>query len=79
MAEKWTPTTWREKPIQQVPDYPDADKLAEIQAIEAEIGQPLLAFTEVKAEPARLDRDKLAKIRALEENLGVVLVAVKPD
>ena len=56
-----------------------ADKLPEIQAIEAEIGQPLLAFTEVKAEPARLDRDKLAKIRALEENLGVVLVAVKPD
>ena len=47
------------------------DKLAEIQAIEAEIGQQLLAFTE--------DCDKLAKIRALEENLGVVLVAVKPD
>ena len=55
------------------------DKLAEIQAIEAEIGHPLLACTEGKAEPARLDRDKLAKIRALEENLGVVLVAVKPD
>ncbi len=55
------------------------EKLAEIQAIEAEIGQPLLAFTEVKAEPARLDRDKLAKIRALEDDLGVVLVAVKSD
>lgn len=53
------------------------DKLAAIQAVEAEIGQPLLAFTEVKAEPARLDRDKLAKIRAIEEDLGIVLVAVK--
>lgn len=53
------------------------DKLATIQAVEAEIGQPLLAFTEVKAEPARLDRDKLAKIRAIEEDLGIVLVAVK--
>lgn len=53
------------------------DKLAEIQSIEAEIGQSLLAFTEVKAEPARLDREKLAKIRQLEEDLGVVLVAVK--
>ncbi|MBO6947473.1 MAG: hypothetical protein JJ855_05785 [Rhodospirillales bacterium] len=53
------------------------DKLAALQAIEQEIGQPLLAFTEVKAEPARLDRDKLAKIRDLEDSLGVVLVAVK--
>ena len=53
------------------------DKLAAIQAVVAEIGQPLLAFTEVKAEPARLDRDKLAKIRAIEEDLGIVLVAVK--
>lgn len=55
------------------------EKLAEIQSIEAEIGQPLLAFTEVKAEPARLDREKLAKIRELEDNLGIVLVAVKPE
>lgn len=52
------------------------DKLAAVQSIEQEIGQPLLAFTEVKAQPARLDRDKLAKIRALEDDLGVVLVAV---
>lgn len=27
MAKQWSPTTWREKPIVQVPDYPDADKL----------------------------------------------------
>ena len=55
------------------------EKLTEIQAIEAEIGQPLLAFTEVKAAPARLDREKLAKIQALEEDLGVVLVAVEGE
>lgn len=52
------------------------DKLAALKSIEQEIGQPLLAFTEVEAEPARLDRDKLAKIRELEDDLGVVLVAV---
>ena len=56
-----------------------ADKLAEIQAIEAEIGQPLLAFSEVRAEPARLDREKIDRIQRLEDELGVVLVAVKED
>jgi len=58
--------------LSNIPD----DKLSAVQAIEREIGQPLLAFTEVKAQPARLDREKLAKIRELEEDLGVVLVAV---
>ena len=24
----WTPQSWREKPISQVPDYPDAEALA---------------------------------------------------
>ncbi len=28
MAEKWTPDSWRTKPIVQVPDYPDQAKLA---------------------------------------------------
>lgn len=27
MAQNWTPSTWRQKPIQQVPEYPDAAKL----------------------------------------------------
>ncbi len=61
--------------LSTIPD----EKLAEIQAIEAEIGQPLLAFSEVKAAPARLDRDKLARIQQLEQDLGVVLVAVNKD
>ena len=25
MSERWTPTSWRDKPIQQVPSYPDRD------------------------------------------------------
>src|SRR5512138_445189 len=29
MAERWTPESWRSKPIQQVPDYPDPGALAE--------------------------------------------------
>jgi len=53
-----------------------ADALAKIQAIEAEIHQPLLAFSEVQASPAQLNRETLAKIRELEKDLGVVLVAV---
>ncbi|MDR6758513.1 3-deoxy-7-phosphoheptulonate synthase [Mycoplana sp. BE70] len=27
MAQNWTPNSWRQKPIQQVPDYPDAAAL----------------------------------------------------
>ncbi|MEK9755139.1 MAG: 3-deoxy-7-phosphoheptulonate synthase class II [Rhodospirillaceae bacterium] len=32
MAEKWTPDSWRAKPIIQVPEYPDADKLIAVEA-----------------------------------------------
>ncbi len=32
MAQNWTPSTWRQKPIQQVPDYPDAAALAATEA-----------------------------------------------
>ncbi|MBB4120335.1 class II 3-deoxy-7-phosphoheptulonate synthase [Martelella radicis] len=31
-ATNWTPGSWRKKPILQVPDYPDAEKLAEAEA-----------------------------------------------
>ncbi|HML29611.1 MAG TPA: 3-deoxy-7-phosphoheptulonate synthase, partial [Hyphomicrobium sp.] len=31
-AEKWSPDTWRHKPIMQVPDYPDAKALADVEA-----------------------------------------------
>ena len=32
MSEKWTPSSWRGKPIVQVPDYPDSDSLAAVEA-----------------------------------------------
>jgi 3-deoxy-7-phosphoheptulonate synthase len=42
MAEKWTPDSWRKKPIQQFPDYPDAEQLA---AVEGQLGHyPPLVF-----------------------------------
>ena len=42
MAQKWTPHSWRGKPIQQVPDYPDPDRLSEIEKTLA--GYPPLVF-----------------------------------
>ncbi len=32
MAEKWTPESWRSKPIVQVPDYPDQKALADVES-----------------------------------------------
>jgi len=31
MPERWTPDSWRKKPIQQVPDYPDRQALADVE------------------------------------------------
>ena len=31
MPERWTPDSWRSKPIQQVPDYPDRQALADVE------------------------------------------------
>src|SRR5213595_3457071 len=31
MAERWSPDSWRKKPIVQVPDYPDAAALADVE------------------------------------------------
>ena len=31
MTKNWTPTSWREKPAMQMPDYPDAAKLAGVE------------------------------------------------
>ncbi len=42
MAENWSPASWREKPILQVPEYPDAERL---KAFEAQLaGFPPLVF-----------------------------------
>src|ERR1700686_5104624 len=32
MSERWTPDSWRARPILQVPDYPDAKALADVEA-----------------------------------------------
>ena len=42
MSERWTPESWRAKPIQQVPDYPDQ---AALKAVEQQLaGFPPLVF-----------------------------------
>jgi len=32
MAEKWTPSSWRQKPVKQVPVYPHPEAVAEVEA-----------------------------------------------
>ncbi|MDU6730747.1 MAG: 3-deoxy-7-phosphoheptulonate synthase, partial [Bradyrhizobium sp.] len=32
MTERWSPESWRSKPVQQVPEYPDPKALAEVEA-----------------------------------------------
>ncbi|MEE2760234.1 MAG: 3-deoxy-7-phosphoheptulonate synthase class II [Pseudomonadota bacterium] len=60
MSDKWTPDSWRAKPILQVPDYPDQDALA---AAEKELnGYPPLVF----AGEARSLKRYLAKVAAGE-------------
>ena len=42
MTAKWTPESWRGKPIRQVPDYPDQDALGRVEASLAQ--SPPLVF-----------------------------------
>ncbi|WNJ99942.1 3-deoxy-7-phosphoheptulonate synthase class II [Thalassospiraceae bacterium LMO-JJ14] len=56
MAKNWTPTSWREKPILQVPEYPDAAKLAEVEAALSRV--PPLVFA--------------GEARSLKKSLGAV-------
>ena len=55
MGERWTPTTWRNLPIQQVPAYPDAAALA---AVETQIASfpPLVFAGEARKLKAALAR-----------------------
>jgi 3-deoxy-7-phosphoheptulonate synthase len=56
MAQNWNPTSWRSKPIQQVPDYPD---LAQLAATEDRLAKfPPLVF----AGEARRLKASLAKV-----------------
>ncbi|HVL73571.1 MAG TPA: 3-deoxy-7-phosphoheptulonate synthase class II [Beijerinckiaceae bacterium] len=60
MSERWTPDSWRGKPIQQVPAYPDAQALAGVERQLA--GFPPLVF----AGEARKLKRALAKVAAGE-------------
>jgi 3-deoxy-7-phosphoheptulonate synthase len=56
MAERWTPESWRKKPILQVPDYPDAAAFAEVEGHLRNF-PPLVFIKEV-----RDLKDKLAEV-----------------
>jgi 3-deoxy-7-phosphoheptulonate synthase len=58
MAERWNPESWRAKPIVQVPDYPDAGALADVETQLATF--PPLVF----AGEARSLKKQLAKVAA---------------
>jgi len=56
MNSRWTPDSWRTKPVQQVPDFPDRE---ELRAVEAQLkGFPPLVF----AGEARKLKRALAKV-----------------
>ncbi len=50
--------------------------LAEIGALEEELGVTMLAFNCHPVDPAEIDDRQLTSIKALEEKLGISLVAV---
>ncbi|MEW7006681.1 class II 3-deoxy-7-phosphoheptulonate synthase [Lentilitoribacter sp. EG35] len=56
MAQNWNPTSWRNKPILQVPDYPEQTKLEETEARLSKF--PPLVF----AGEARALKNNLAKV-----------------
>src|SRR6185369_5524967 len=60
MSERWTPESWRAKPVKQVPDYPDAKALADVEAQLATF--PPLVF----AGEARNLKKALARVAAGE-------------
>ena len=60
MSERWTPDSWRTKPVLQVPDFPDAKALADVEAQLASF--PPLVF----AGEARNLKKALARVAAGE-------------
>jgi 3-deoxy-7-phosphoheptulonate synthase len=60
MSERWTPDSWRARPVLQVPDYPDAKALADVEAQLATF--PPLVF----AGEARSLKKSLARVAAGE-------------
>ena len=60
MSQRWTPDSWRTRPVLQVPDYPDAKALADVEAQLATF--PPLVF----AGEARNLKKALARVAAGE-------------
>ena len=60
MSERWTPDSWRSRPVMQVPEYPDAKALADVEAQLATF--PPLVF----AGEARNLKKALARVAAGE-------------
>src|SRR3954468_12385085 len=60
MSERWTPDSWRAKPVLQIPDYPDGKVLADVEAQLATF--PPLVF----AGEARSLKKALARVAAGE-------------
>ena len=60
MSERWTPDSWRTRPVLQVPDYPNAKALADVEAQLATF--PPLVF----AGEARNLKKALARVAAGE-------------
>lgn len=56
MARDWQPSSWRSRPVQQLPDYPDPAALAEVERRLA--GYPPLVF----AGEARTLKERLAEV-----------------
>ena len=64
MTAKWTPDSWRARPIRQVPAYPDPERLSEM---EARLGKyPPLVFA---GEARRLK----AQLAAVQEGRAIIL------
>ena len=65
MDEKWTPKSWRSKPILQVPEYPDMDKL---QVIEKKLSNypPLVFAGEARALKRHLAKAALGEAFLLQ-------------
>ena len=66
MSERWTPDSWRAKKVLQVPDYPDAKALADVEAQLATF-PPLVFAGEARNLKRRLAAPALRNLGLLRE------------
>jgi 3-deoxy-7-phosphoheptulonate synthase len=74
MAERWTPDSWRKKPIQQVPDYPDRQALLDVEKQLATF--PPLVFAgearNLKKQLARVAKGEAFLLKALPSTVQTI-------